>query len=201
MIVKAEPDETVTEANFTFVREYILIAIDKGRMNFSGWPLETLQAIPDTPDPEGKAIAQLDSWVERHMLKKTRTMMFSDLREAQFEAAKRAAEVILSQETRNALRQYRDKAFGEGQGSMELAVKQLLELAKHALPQDAFQLLDAFRQRKGLKTSGDAIRALVDLAEKAQHAPAAPASPVHTTPSLHREIKQLLIDLKEQNSQ
>ncbi|MBF0212262.1 MAG: hypothetical protein HQM00_01720, partial [Magnetococcales bacterium] len=129
MIVKSEADDSVTAANYVAVREYILNAVEKGRMNFSGWPLENFHAIPELPDSEGKATALLGAWLDRHMVKKTRAMMFGDLREAQFEAAKRAAEVILSQETRNALKQYRDRAFGEGQGSMELAVKHLLELA------------------------------------------------------------------------
>lgn len=195
MIVKSEPDETVTNENFTSVREYLFNAIEKGRMHFSGWPLENLHAIPDTPDPEGVATALLGGWIERHLVKKTRLILFSDLREAQFEAAKRAAEVILSQETRNALKQYRDKEFGEKQGSMELAVKQLLKTAQQALPQDALQLLEAYRQRNGLKTPGDAIRALVDLAEKHHQ--------VQSTPSninalLHQEVKQLLQDLKSQ---
>ncbi|MBF0127405.1 MAG: hypothetical protein HQM02_09365 [Magnetococcales bacterium] len=203
MIVKGEPDEAVTKENFTAVREYILNAIEKGRMNFSGWPLENFQAIAETPDPEGKATELLNVWVERHMLRKTRSMMFSDLREAQFEAAKRAAEVILSQETRNALREYRDRSFGEGQGSMELAVKQLLEQSRRALPQDAVQLLEAFRQRKGLKTLGDAIRALIDLAERhpplvGEQPPARTEKPDTVERTLHQEVKKLLREMKGQ---
>lgn len=194
MLVKCEPDDTVTNDNFMAVREYILNAIEKGRMHFSGWPLENLQAIPDAPDPEGVATGQLQAWVERHLLKKTRLMMFADLREAQFEAAKRAAEVILSRDTRDALKRYRDKAFGAGQGSMEVAVRHLLETAGRALPLDAFQLLEAYRQRKGLKTPGDAIRALVDLAEQRQPIL---ESRSDIARSLHSEVRRLLDDLKE----
>ncbi len=208
MNVKGEPDETVTDENFNEVRDYLFAAIDKGRMNFSGWPLENLRAIPESPDADGTATEQLRVWVERHMLRKTRATMFSDLREAQFEAAKRAAEVILSLETRNALKEYRDRLFGEGQGSMELAVKHLLDISGRALPRDAFQLLEAFRQRKGLKTPGDAIRALIDLEEQRPAPAAAPPSPTPSPPPprndsppddafLQREVKQLLRELKE----
>lgn len=200
MIVKGEPDENVTEENFTAVRAYILNAIEKGRMNFSGWPLENLRAIPDTHDPDEATVGLLNDWVERHLLKKTRSILFSDIREAQFEAAKRAAEVILSQETRNALKEYRDRVFGEGQGSMELAVKQLLDLSGRALPKDAFQLLEAFRHRKGLRTPGDAIRALIDLAER-QHHPVMekPERPLETDKetSLHQEVTKLLQEMKQ----
>ncbi len=193
MIIKHEPDETVTEENFTSVREYILTAINKGHMQFSGWPLENLLSIPTPPTPENSATTQLANWVERHMLKKTRAIMFSELREVQFEAAKRAAEVILSQETRNSLKNYRDKMFGEGQGSMELAVKHLLDTNQRALPLDAFQLLEAYRQRNGLKSPGDAIRALVDLDEK-HHLTPEKENPIGKI--LHNEIKQLLQNLK-----
>ncbi|MBF0429221.1 MAG: hypothetical protein HQL94_09885 [Magnetococcales bacterium] len=193
MIVKGESDDTVTNINFAMVREYIFAAIEKGRMSFSGWPLENLQAIPDTPDEEGQAAILLGAWVERHMVKKTRAMMFADLREAQFEAAKQAAEVILSQETRNALKNFRDRVFGEGQGSMELAVKHLLELANRALPQDAMRLLDSYRQRKGLKSARDAIQTLVDQAERKTSVAELPSS---AGSALHQEMKALLKDLK-----
>lgn len=201
MIVKAEPDDTVTAANHVAVREYILQAIEKGRMNFSGWPLETFHAIPESPDPDGQATALLGAWLDRHMVKKTRAMMFGELREAQFEAAKKAAEVILSQETRNALKRYRDRAFGEGQGSMELAVKQLLEMAGRTLPREAHQLLETYRVRKGLKSLGEAVRSLVDLAERTS-AGSPVSAPVVTAPRhtgervLHREVKALLQELK-----
>ncbi|MBF0339790.1 MAG: hypothetical protein HQL95_02350 [Magnetococcales bacterium] len=210
MIVKAESDDAVTAANHVAVREYILNAIEKGRMSFSGWPLENFQAIPELPDPEGRATALLGAWLDRHMVKKTRAMMFGDLREAQFEAAKQAAEVILSQQTRNALKQYRDRVFGEGQGSMELVVKQLLELAGRSLSRDAHQLLEAYRVRKGLKSAGDAVRALLDLEERS-HLPPVASSPVPVTMALvcadprpaperglRREVAALLQDLKSQ---
>ncbi|MBF0189967.1 MAG: hypothetical protein HQL99_02335 [Magnetococcales bacterium] len=212
MIVKAESGDTVNAANFVAVRSYILNAMEKGRIPVSGWPLENFHAIPEVPDAEERAVALLGAWLDRHVSPKLRAMMFGDLREVQFEAAKRSAEVVLSQETRNALKQYRDRVFGEGQGSMELAVKQLLEMAGRTLPRDAHQLLETYRQRKGLRSAADAVRALVDLAERPPvSAPVASVTPVTPVASvlipvgkprptgeraLHREVKALLEEWK-----
>ncbi len=69
----------VTTANFPQVWSYILGEIEAGNWNFADWPLDNLQEIPLTPDPEGRAVEDLNQWINRHLKMETQDKMFDSI--------------------------------------------------------------------------------------------------------------------------
>jgi hypothetical protein len=246
----------VTPENFKQVWSYILAEIESGRWTFADWPLENLQEIPLNPDPDGKAIQDLDEWINRHLKVETQEKMYTTIKsngdvetdqpvekpvekpkitaatkktaakpksppkakkaakktaakpksppntkksiaisKREFEAKKAASEIILSEKTRNRLLEYRGQMFGEGKGSMELAIRQLLDGVERTLPLDTFQKLTAFQRQNDLSNLDNALSKLFELTEKSDEAPIDSISPADTI-LIKEEIQQLLSELK-----
>ena len=190
-----EFQETITEDNFSVVRAYIDWSLKSGKMRFSQWPTENFEKIPEKLDVEGRAVAALTTWIERHLLLKTRRKMYTNIREAQFEAAKGSVQINVSEETRNLLKEYRNRLYGNGKGSMEVTIRGLLEGVERHVPEDAFRLLAAYQKRNKLPTLGHAVQCLIDQVEK--QANPSRSHPRHDVSARYRiEMEQLLGDLK-----
>jgi hypothetical protein len=276
----ASPDQTdqidrqvdvVTPDNFSLVWSYILAEIESGRWDFADWPLENLQEIPLTPDPDGQAVKDLDSWINRHLKPETRGKMFTAINKKttattkpeatpatakaaakaesaadsgkakssadpdkttskaktpakaekaksgaapdkttskaktpakvesnrinEFESKKAASEIILSEKTRDRLLQYREQTFGVGKGSMEVAIRQLLDGVERTMPLQAFQKLTAMQRRNNLPSLEATLNKLIELAKKSNESPPGSLSPADCI-IMKDEIQQLLDMLK-----
>ncbi|MBF0445646.1 MAG: hypothetical protein HQL68_08645, partial [Magnetococcales bacterium] len=69
----------VSQDNFGEVWNYILGEIESGRWGFADWPLENLQEIPLEADAEGKAVKDLNKWINRHLKIETQHKMFQTI--------------------------------------------------------------------------------------------------------------------------
>ncbi|MBF0448160.1 MAG: hypothetical protein HQL67_08180 [Magnetococcales bacterium] len=189
--------ETVTLENFDQIWTYILIEVESGRWQFADWPLETLQEIPLKPDPQGQAIQDLTHWINRHLKPETRQKMFDTVnRKEAFESKKAATEILLSEKSRDRLLHYRETQFGEGKGSMELAIRQLLDGVERTLSQETFQKLVAFQREQKLASPQAAMEKLFERARQPQLEPGKPDE----TGNLKQEINALLTALKGDES-
>ena len=186
----------VTLDNFSQIWSYILAEIESGRWNFADWPLENLQEIPLDPDPEGKAVADLHGWVNRHLKESTQQKMYEAIaRKSSFESKKSATDITLSEKTRDRLLDYRQQMFGDGKGSMEVAVRKLLDGVERTLPLGVFQKLTAFQRQNSLANKEEAINKLFELVNSnnnvAQNVLATKESKV-----VQQELQHLLAELK-----
>ncbi|MBF0382198.1 MAG: hypothetical protein HQL69_14335 [Magnetococcales bacterium] len=116
-----------------------------------------------------------------------------EAKKAEFEAKKAASEIILSEKTRNRLLQYREGMFGAGQGSMELAIRQLLDGVERTLPIETFQKLSNFQNQNSLATPDEALNKLLELTQ-----PTGKKGELSLADStlLKEELEKLLADLK-----
>ncbi|MBF0456157.1 MAG: hypothetical protein HQL72_15235 [Magnetococcales bacterium] len=193
-----QPSESrrVTPENYERVWTYILGEIESERWTFADWPLESLQEIPLTPDPEGRAFNDLNEWIDRHLKQDTQNTMYEDIdRQSVFESKKGATEIFLSEKTRDKLLHYRSQVFGEGKGSMEMAIRQLLIGAERALPLESFQRLTVFQKRNAFSTPEEALNQLIEQAEQPVEAPTEGLSSSEGQ-AIKEEIQQLLATLK-----
>ena len=194
-IKKAAPREVVEEVtaeNFNLVWAYIDWALKAGRFQLSIESKREFRAIPQELKVEdGPSLGLLNDWMACYLEPKGRLRVFSDIRRAQFEAAKGAVQIMISEETQEMLRARKRALYGEGRGSMEVTIRHLLEAEQRSLPLQGFRLLDAFQRRNQLPTLSDAVRALLDHVELTSKVAAEGAKP------LRREIMALLEELKE----
>jgi hypothetical protein len=116
-----------------------------------------------------------------------------EAKQAEFEANKAASEIILSEKTRNRLLQYRDQMFGEGSGSMELAIRQLLDGVERTLSLEIFQRLIAFQSQNSLTSTDKALNKLLEITNPTStKGTLSPADSV----LLKEELEKLLSGLK-----
>ncbi|MBF0357670.1 MAG: hypothetical protein HQL70_03615 [Magnetococcales bacterium] len=114
------------------------------------------------------------------------------VRKKEFEAKKSATEIFLSEKTRDELLKYRDQMFGEGQGSMELTVRKLLDGVERTMPLDLFQKLSAFQRQNSLASPEEALGKLLELSSTAAKAAISPAE----TLLIKEDLQSLLDELK-----
>lgn len=157
--------DVVSAENFNLAWAYVDWALGAGRLRLSVEVVEAFRQIPRECKEGGDSLALLNHWLESNLSSATRLRIFSDIRKAQFEAAKGAVQITISEETQALLRQRKIALFGKDRGSMEVTIRHLLETEKLSLSLHAFRLLDNFRQRHHLHTLSDAVRVLVDHVE------------------------------------
>ena len=188
----AAPQEVVEEVsseNFNLVWAYVDWTLNVGRFNLSSEAMDEFRQIPQEFRTDGSSLELLNSWMAHHLKSVVRRRIFSDIRRAQFEAAKGAVQIIIAEETRELLRQRKTALFGKDRGSMEVTIRHLLGAEMRSLPLQAFRLLESFRQRNSLATLSDTVKALVDHVEL--------TSMVDGAKPLRGEIVQILSDLKK----
>ena len=184
--------EVVTAENFNLVWAYIDWAIKAGRFQLTHEYKREFRAIPqELKEEDGPSLGLLNDWMASYLQPKERLRVFSDIRRAQFEAAKGAVQIMISEETREMLRARREALYGEGRGSMEVTIRHLLEAEQRSLPLQGFRLLESFQKRNNLPTLSDTVRALLDHVELTSKVVVEGAKP------LRREILALLEELKE----
>lgn len=191
---KAAPPEVVekvTQENFNLVWAYVDWALGVERFRLPSVALTEFRRIPQALKDGGASLALLNDWMAHHLEAASRRRVFSDIRRAQFEAAKGAVQITIAEETRTILKKRKTALFGEGRGSMEVTLRHLLEAEQRSLPLQAFRLLEAFQQRNDLASLDEAVKMLVDQAELAAGTPSRKREP------LRQEIVQLLEELKE----
>ena len=159
--------EVVTRDNFNLVWATVDWSIRAGRFRLSPECVGEFRQIPHESKSDNGSLHLLNDWMARALPPETRRRIFTDIRRAQFEAAKGAVQITISEETQRLLRDRKTTLFGPGRGSMEVTLRHLLETEQRALPWQAFRLLEAFRQRHGLSGLSDAVRILIDHAELA----------------------------------
>ncbi len=162
--------EVVTRDNFNLVWATIDWAIRAQRFRLPPESIRAFRQIPQTPKDDDAALQSLNDWMEETLRPETRRRIFSDIRRAQFEAAKGAVQITIAGETQKLLRERKRALFGPNRGSMEVTIRHLLDVERHALPWQAFRLLEAFRSRHNLSSLSDAVRILIDHAELAYQA-------------------------------
>lgn len=159
--------ECVTQDNFNLVWAAIDWAINANRFRLPPECVEEFRTIPHELKTDRAALYTLNDWMERTLRPETRRRVFANLRRAQFEAAKGAVQISISEETQKLLRNRKEGLFGPNRGSMEVTIRHLLETEQRALPRQAFRLLEAFQTRHALPSLSDAVRILIDHAELA----------------------------------
>lgn len=159
--------ECVTPDNFNLVWAAIDWAINADRFRLPPECVEEFRTIPHELKTDGGALCALNDWMERTLRPGTRQRIFANLRRAQFEAAKGAVQITISEETQNLLKKRKQALFDPNRGSMEVTIRHLLETEQRALSWQAFRLLEAFQTRHALPSLGDAVRILIDHAELA----------------------------------
>ncbi|MEO5340628.1 MAG: hypothetical protein H7837_08945 [Magnetococcus sp. MYC-9] len=157
--------EIVTHDNFNLVWATIDWAIHAERFRLTTEAVLAFRKIPHESQTNDAVLPLLDDWMERFLRPETRRRIFAEIRRAQFEAAKGAVQITISEETHSLLRSRKKALFGPNRGSMEVTIRHLLETEQRALPWQAFRLLEAFRQRHALPGLSDAVRVLIDYAE------------------------------------
>ena len=200
---KAAPREIVEEAtkdNFHLVWTYIAWALKVGRFSLSPEATQAFHTIPREGTEATPSLACLNRWLNLYLASSPRRRIFSDIRQAQFEAAKRAVQITISEETLDVLLSRKAALFGEGRGSKEVTIRHLLEAETRSLPLDAFQKLERFRKRHGLASAGEAVQALVQHAEQASDSTLATRREVAGIKPLRQEIEHLLQELKERDA-
>ncbi|MBF0401319.1 MAG: hypothetical protein HQL90_11175 [Magnetococcales bacterium] len=175
--------ECVTPENFNLVWAAIDWAINAERFRLPPECVEEFRAVPRELKSGGASLHLLNDWMERTLRPETRRRIFANLRRAQFEAAKGAVQITISEETQRLLRERKQALFGLNRGSMEVTIRHLLEVEQCALSRQAFRLLEAFRVRHALPNLSDAVRILIDHAELAYQA--------------HRPTDPPLVDVEE----
>lgn len=192
--MKATPDpiESVTNETFNLVWAYLDWAIKAGRFLFSGDPIEQFRQIQREYDDAGQAIQCLNDWMVNHLKPETRQQVFSDIRKAQFEAAKGAVQINISADTRDMLKDRRITLYGKDKGSMEILIRHLLEVEPRSLPSQAFRMLETYQKRKNLRSPTEAVMELLDMAERGS------SSTINNKKiqPLQEEMEQLLEELK-----
>jgi hypothetical protein len=177
---------TVTRDTFNLVWATIDWAIRAGRFRLSAACIALFRAIPHELQEDEAVLHQLNAWMEENLRPETRRRIFGEIRRAQFEAAKGAVQITISEESYKLLRGRKKYLFGPYRGSMEVTIRHLLQSEQHALPTQAFRLLELYRQRHNLPNVAEAVRVLIDHAEMACQTPPAPLdeAPPPVTPAL-----------------
>ena len=162
--------EIVTHDNFNLVWATIDWAIHAERFHLSPEAVEMFRQVPHEFHPDEEVLPLLNSWMEQYLHPDTRRRIFTEIRRAQFEAAKGAVQIVIAEETQRLLHQRKRTLYGPNRGSMEVTIRHLLEAEQRALPWQGFRLLEAFRRRHALSSLSDAVRILIDHAELAYQA-------------------------------
>ncbi|MEO5349665.1 MAG: hypothetical protein H7836_08475 [Magnetococcus sp. YQC-3] len=162
--------EIVTRDNFNLVWATIDWSIRAGRFRLPPESVEAFRLIPHESQAENASLQTLNDWMVQTLRPETRRRIFADIRRAQFEAAKGAVQITISEETHKLLRGRKRALFGPYRGSMEVTIRHLLDAEQCALPRQAFRLLEAFRQRHNLSNFSEAVRILIDHVELAYQA-------------------------------
>ncbi|MBF0445687.1 MAG: hypothetical protein HQL68_08855, partial [Magnetococcales bacterium] len=97
--------------------------------------------------------------------------------------------------TRNRLLNYRHQIFGEGHGSMELAIRKLLDGVERTISLETFQKLIAFQNKNSLASLDEALNKLLELTN-----PTSTKSTLSPADSmlLKEELEKLLSGLKSE---
>ncbi|MEO5379015.1 MAG: hypothetical protein H7832_14735 [Magnetococcus sp. DMHC-6] len=175
----------VTEENYELVYRYVEEHIGR-QWKLSPSTIDKFQRLPIKCDPEGTAIQTLEMWIQRHLLLQTRLVMFDVIREIQFEKAKGGVQILLSSETHRSLREFRIATFGEGKGSMELAVRALLDGVSRQLKPETKQQLEQYATAAQLKNIDQAVVHMLSLVDSARK-----------TDPVKKELQEMLQNLKK----
>ncbi|MBF0184287.1 MAG: hypothetical protein HQM06_07850 [Magnetococcales bacterium] len=176
-----EISASVNRDTFYLVWATIDWAIRAERFHLTAASIAEFRAIPHEVQEKDGTLHQLDVWMENHLRPETRQRIFSEIRRAQFEAAKGAAQITIADETYRLLRQRKKALFGPFRGSMETTIRHLLLCEQRALPNQAYRLLEQFRQRQGISSLTEAVRLLIDQAEMASQTQPMVAEPLMPT--------------------
>lgn len=190
------PREVVEEAtvdNFNLVWAYIEWALKVRRFQLSPDANQAFHQVPREFKEGGTALEQLNGWMGSYLEPSVRLRIFLDIRKAQFEAAKGAVQISISEETRDLLRERKTTLFGKSRGSMEITIRHLLEVEQRCLPLESFRLLETFRDRNSLPSISESIQALMDHFELTSQ------ESTDETKPLRREIVEILHELKTAN--
>ncbi|MBF0096157.1 MAG: hypothetical protein HQM04_07350 [Magnetococcales bacterium] len=164
---------TVTRDNFNLVWATIDWAIRAERFRLPAASIKAFRTIAHELQENDAVLQQLNAWMEENLRPETCRRIFGEIRRAQFEAAKGAVQITISEESYKLLRSRKKHLFGPYRGSMEVTIRHLLHSEQRALPNQAFRLLELYRQRHNLPNVAEAVRVLIDHAEMACQATSA----------------------------
>ncbi|MBF0193106.1 MAG: hypothetical protein HQL71_01060 [Magnetococcales bacterium] len=197
---KTEPELSSNNTAVETVRESTAnTTTDKIQQNSASNPAtEEVKAKPDNPSTYKEFVASKPKQKMAYEHKKAKTILKDDFeaKKAEFEAKKAATEIILSEKTRNRLLQYRDNMFGVGNGSMELAIRKLLDGVERTLSLETFQKLTVFQSKNSLSNSDEALNKLLELTSPTKTKDTLSAA---DSIMLKEELEKLLIELKSGN--